>query len=480
MFIPVLINLIHYNKFGHMFMYYKFLYHCFHEHWPIIADEHYIREAEEIAQNSNYKLLDGQWHYHPLSLEEQKTVKRYPISSTISKQLEQRLGSRLNASLFLQKECCPELEEILEDFLSDIKLHSSESIEGFLMLEKQVKSVTVVAQKHDIPVLCIGMGPLRNPTYQTTAYLCRSDLYAGSDECQRRYQNFLKDFSFNESRFFTGKEILSFFLMPDYIKYLPLYDLEPQNEMLVAGTYSVMPTLFSYTTCGDCEILEDVHEIYRDQYRFRPNPSDPFQAMYRQTKFDRAQPGILSVVNTKRIASMGSNILFDAMLWGRTACCKTGLFPLSFQCQQDYLPRDPAPVADSFLTFFCFNYLIPFELMLDPEYIRWRLTEPSEFEIYQYHLDYYFKEKGIDKFILDLPEGDRLKALLYAQGYDAHLAESVPPAVLQEQFKQYIKQAPCRPTAASEAQKHLDIILNSTCWKMTAPLRKIMDWIKRF
>lgn len=478
MFIPVLINLIHYNKFGHMYMYHKFSYHCFHEHWPIIADEHYILRAENSSNNGSRPIFEDRWQYHVLTAEERTEIETYVIPAELHNQLQKKKGSYLAESLFLQNERCPELEELLEGFISEIRKHSQEPIEGFLMLEKKVKSVEVVAAKYGIPVLCIGMGPLRDPDYRSTSYLCWNDLYAGSEECERRYQHFLEEFP-SEGKFFSSKELLALFLASTNIKYLPLYDLEPENEMLVAGTYAVMPTLFSFTMCGDCEVLWDVQEIYGGNYRFRPNPSDPFQAMYHQARLDRSQPGILSVVNTKRIASMGSNILFDAMLWGRTACCKTGMFPVSFQCQQNYLPEEYVPVPESFLNFFCFCFLIPFEFMLDADYLKWRMTGPTEMEIYQRHLDHYLKEKKIEKFIIELPEDERLKALLYAQGYDAHLAETLPQSSLRQQFRQYTQKSTARPAmATSEAQKYLDTVLNSTCWRMTAPLRKVMDWIK--
>ena len=34
------------------------------------------------------------------------------------------------------------------------------------------------------------------------------------------------------------------------------------------------------------------------------------------------------------------------------------------------------------LNWIVFGYLIPFELVFDPDYCRWRLTDPSETEIY--------------------------------------------------------------------------------------------------
>ncbi len=70
---------------------------------------------------------------------------------------------------------------------------------------------------------------------------------------------------------------------------------------------------------------------------------------------------------------------------------------------------------DKFLSFFVFGYLIPLELMLDTEYILWRLSDPSESEIYRRHLEFYFEKKRIPLEMINGKPGNRLHKLMSIQ-----------------------------------------------------------------
>lgn len=66
--------------------------------------------------------------------------------------------------------------------------------------------------------------------------------------------------------------------------------------------------------------------------------------------------------------------------------------------------EEKAPEVDPmYLNFFAMNYLIPFKFMMDPEYIRWRLSDPSEKEIFEKHLAVHLANKKLDMSVMDLP-----------------------------------------------------------------------------
>lgn len=45
------------------------------------------------------------------------------------------------------------------------------------------------------------------------------------------------------------------------------------------------------------------------------------------------------------------------------------------------------------LTFYLFSYLVPFDLLFNAEYIRFRLASPSEHEILSKHILYYISSR---------------------------------------------------------------------------------------
>ncbi|MBQ2799426.1 MAG: hypothetical protein IJF09_08575 [Ruminiclostridium sp.] len=433
MFIPVCIDLIHFNKFAHNFMYQKYLNICKKNGWPLICND-FFRTWEPANQGQlNGMIGTGtRWDFEYVPSEERDDVKQYFIPSAMFDELAERKGSRLEASLIFQNELYEPLMELFDGFLQDIMANTDEKIEGILLLEKSIAVIDTLAEKYGIPVICGGKGPLRSPYYIETAYFNFGDVY-GTDECEHRYNQFMKEWN-EPFEFFTNEELLAIFLDKTYLPYLKYYDVPPTLEMSVAGTYCVMPTLFSKTMANDIEIIREVQEKFPGKYLFRPNPADPFEAKYHlpDAVIDKSAPSLLAILASKRTASMGSNILFDVMLWNRVSCCKTDLFPFGFMCEKTYGAEAEKKAPVSFLNFFCFAYLPPFELAWDIDYIRWRLTNPSEMEIFRYHMEKFLEQKGIDTDCVKLSQPERQATILSYLGYSPDLVQGEENVDLKE------------------------------------------------
>ena len=69
------------------------------------------------------------------------------------------------------------------------------------------------------------------------------------------------------------------------------------------------------------------------------------------------------------------------------------------------------------LAFFAFCYLIPWECLMNIDYMRWRLTNPTEREIYYKHIEFYFEKKQLPKELILQEAGNRLQGMLEAQDY---------------------------------------------------------------
>ena len=145
----------------------------------------------------------------------------------------------------------------------------------------------------------------------------------------------------------------------------------------------------------------------------RMHPSDSnrntFSDNYHLDKNRSALPFILSC---KRITALCSNLFFEAMLWNRVAYALPGTpFPYTPFCQNDFSQKEALPVDERFLNYVAFGFLIPAEKAWDPNYIRWRLTAPSEKEIFMRNLKQYLTEWGLDETFLTYPKEKR-KAIL--------------------------------------------------------------------
>lgn len=425
MIVPICMDLIHFNKKAHVFMYLKYLYECKKNNWPLIVDEYFYKWNPQHLGEKNVQIdIGNSWLFEYMDKDERARVDQYVIPSAMMEELIERKGSRLAVSLIYQKEEYSPLIELLEQYIEKIEIKYQKKISAFVMFEKIPKSVEVVAARYGIKIIGIGKGPLRSPSYRDTGYFSFGDVY-GTDECEDRYKKFIREWD-NSFEFFDNKELLALFLDKSLLPYIKLYDIKPIKEMLIAGTYTVMPTLFSHTTYSDIEVIREIQELYPGKYIFRPNPADPYESHYHLpfNLIDKEKFGLMSILKAKNVASMGSNILFDTMLWGRNACTKGNLFPFSFMCQQGYKIGEDKEVPISFLNFFCFSYLIPFEDILDKQYLEWRLTSPDELDIFVRNLNVYLSELNIDKKILQLPRNERLRTILTYRGVDPDISIS--------------------------------------------------------
>ena len=102
------------------------------------------------------------------------------------------------------------------------------------------------------------------------------------------------------------------------------------------------------------------------------------------------------ILKCKRILTYVSNIAFDAMLFGKTVYLLTDNMPFSFKSINHFQYKDESVVDTEYLNFMIFGYFVPWDLMLNQEYIEWRLTNPPIIDIYTKHQNYIFDKVGID------------------------------------------------------------------------------------
>ena len=93
-------------------------------------------------------------------------------------------------------------------------------------------------------------------------------------------------------------------------------------------------------------------------------------------------------------------------------------------CEKDFTSTNQADLEALNHHIFC--YLIPNELMFSDAYWKWRLTNPSEREIYRCHLDFYQTKLGLPKSVFVEQEGPkRLETLLESRNCDREIIEAV-------------------------------------------------------
>ena len=141
---------------------------------------------------------------------------------------------------------------------------------------------------------------------------------------------------------------------------------------------------------------------------YRGRPGGSCELAYDVPK-DDSRSTVEFITQCESVAMLRSNLGYETMLWGRrpiefdvspfdTGCAKkNGAGSENWNCDVNYL------------NFIAFGYLIPYEKMLDVDYLRWRLRGPSETAIYRENLRFYCKLRKV-------PEEELLQKQILTNG----------------------------------------------------------------
>ena len=121
----------------------------------------------------------------------------------------------------------------------------------------------------------------------------------------------------------------------------------------------------------------------------RPHPGSFFslRTLPVGLELDTSESSVDFVVRCKRIQAINSGVAVEAVLLGRAVFLR-GECPFGF-C---VIPENGECKRAEF-SFFLLNYLVPWHLAFQIDYIRWRLRKPVEREIRQRHLEGFMQEK---------------------------------------------------------------------------------------
>ena len=124
----------------------------------------------------------------------------------------------------------------------------------------------------------------------------------------------------------------------------------------------------------------------------RNHPGNPPEKAFHFEHIDHSPSAYDFIAKCKNIVTINSSVGGEAVLLGKNAYV-LGDSPFKFLSKE--LQSPDKPVIDELLklNFFVFGYLIPFEFLNNPIYVRYRLANPTEMDIYTKNFQYYCTSK---------------------------------------------------------------------------------------
>ena len=421
MFISLVLNTEYANIISRKLFYLQSLKFSARNNGIMISYEYMKTHYDELRLGSSDQLLKS-WDLDDIDEIEVDKVEQYFIPDSLFSSIEKKYNSRTNTIFNLFENDEPELNKCLQGFIDDIKKkHPNEKIEGLFCIQEPLCFVRSVCRQNDIPIIPYFFSALRQPHgYRETLYYVNLDdwLYS-SNEPKTRYERFLKetDFQFVLSH----QELIVLLGKIRTFSLLPYINIEPKYELGVCcEAWSVIPQYFSRGKVTDDDIFFDADKCFaKSQLKVRSHSMQLDEIQVDRT-FVHNDPASY-ILSCRRLAAVRSQILLKSLLWGRTTIAYTDMLGFSFLCSN--VIDSTSKVDIKALNWYLFGYLIPHDLMFSHDYWRWRLSKPSEKDIYMYHIKFLLDLFGLT--LADLQDNDvaRYRKILMNRIDDLELVE---------------------------------------------------------
>ena len=361
----------------YLWVYYRLL-SSFGERMLFVASEDYTRGPEYWQAQNRWEMQPGnaqRLHYQVPTREIMDGHDYGFLSETVFEALlADSGGNPITAFRRLLSERVPCLDAAFAEILSQ---PSAEGIEAILTW-CNCPSLSAAAAEKGIPVVHLELGPLRWPQYRPTAYLDFSGVN-GNTEVERRYL----ESGFRSGAGFDIEALRRFFCQAkDGESSAARFNLgvvlqvEDDSNLLAFGHGFDNQSLLVYAHLRrpDGGVL------------VRGHPGSLFALKPDWYQVDDSPDSVAFIRRCDKILTINSSVGLEAMLM------QTPVEVLG-DCAHRFIAEagdEQARVAR--LAFYLFAYLVPMGLIYDPGYLRFRLGQPSDYEIVIRHVAAY----GID------------------------------------------------------------------------------------
>lgn len=424
MFIPFVFDMCTYKPASHLWTFYKGLDFAKKTGAAVIANEIYCKTPTAVFQREgrleveDWDFANRSMQYQPPREADWPFQQAYEIPDSMLVQIAEEKGSISDAYNSLLTQPDPRFVRFLEELIERIEAERGEKIEGFLSFQAAIPSLETVARDRGIPVIHWELGCWRYPIYLNTVYWDLEDLYGGKT-VEKRWQRFCAELEEKEFPLLSKQECLALLLEKENLYLVDEYGRRPLKKVGACLGYTTMEVISKESKLNDSEMLYLLREAYGlENMLIRRHPGDPYGAQYPLFGAAMEPAGRITpefILDCETVVSLMSGSGMEAMLYNRKAIT---LFPSpSYFASGHKIGEEGVCAGEDFISFFAFCYLVPMEYMSDPEYLRWRLTLPTEREIYEKHLKFYLEKKGLFPSLIGKRPGERLELMLTAQGY---------------------------------------------------------------
>ena len=368
------------------------------------SPEYFQQEKHEAEQRGEVTEAVAEYYgYQTPSARDVHSLVRFEIFPDIFDELIQEFPAPNHAWRSLLTKPYEPLQRALETILA--KATQQHQLEAILTW-CNCPSLTKAAEKHALPVIHNELGALRLPHFQPTCYFDRQGVN-GHTEAKSRFIKWCDELGSEPPNLLGREEILTLMLKDSSER----HDLDSSFKFEIGLALQIEDdsNLIAFANGLDnYDLITTARSIFqKNEILIRRHPIGHMQYRAELGTIDDSPSSLDFIKRSKRIATINSSVALEALLFDRPTCvlgdnpfqhlARTSIealkHPETGASQQALLGLNHA----------VFGYLVPYDLLFDASYYRWRLTGPTESEIVRFHQQFYLAQHE------DVPEWEGLE-----------------------------------------------------------------------
>lgn len=395
--VPILFDPFYYHTEKPIFTWIFEIYanYCMHNDMPLIAQENYFNQKINLL-NKTYDVASQNIQEKETFNTEIKKFVKYSITNEETRSISEGKKATLKDQIKFLSSTSKEYIKFINNKLDKIEKDYSQKVDVILTWYWN-PSLESIAKERNLQLITQEISPIRHGNYRIMlSYFSFSNKF-DSNYCQDLFYEFQRKKNQN-FKILSREELLALLLNTEDLKLIKELQKPPMYELGISPPFE---DDFFYEIHKNESLdttIATINKMFKPKnvtirYREKPNKKigNP------NWNLDCSTKAIYWVLKCKRVLTYVSNIAFDAMLFGKTVYLLSDDMPFSFNSLNHFQYKDESVVETEYLNFMIFGYFVPWNLMLNQEYIEWRLTNPSIVDIYTKHQNYILSQVGFNK-----------------------------------------------------------------------------------
>lgn len=363
-------------KAPYLWLFLKYL-HCSNEKILFITSPDYVEVINDETQHSRWEFDAASMASLGYSIPDEQSLARheylYLDHALYETMLAQHHHDPIKSFTTFLTESISELENELFSLLTKEII---QRVDAFVSI-CNCPSLEKVARALNKEVIHLEIGPLRAPMYRNTAYLDFTGVN-GNTEARARYESCQTEIDITCS-------------MNDLHRYfLEAISLLSSSENQVAGIVlqveddsNIIAYSHNFTNISLISYVRQQHAL--ENILVRAHPGSLFRLRDDIFSIDASANSLEFIQKCHSIYTINSSVGLEALLCEK----KTNILG---DCSYAFVAEEASgPNRVNAMAFYLFAYLVPFELIFNLEYLRFRLDHPAELDIVRKHLQFYSK-----------------------------------------------------------------------------------------